>query len=249
MFLPPSLFSPALRCFVFQHLACFSQKCDFQSGLVVGLEFGDFLSREIRPFFFHVGLFAFSSCVSRHFRAIANVNIFSGSIFGALVLYFPAFGENVRFHSGFSFRIWAPVLWCYVFQHLALVIFEPFGRLWRRLGLPLGLVGPPWATDRFCRFFGSPLCRPKWSHDFCPNAQKQMVLGLFMRKGRFVEIVASGPLCSESSCFLELFVNSGGRLVAQNGLVDANLVISFDVSKVFPCLCFALFGCSWARLG
>ena len=134
-----------------------------------------------------------------------NFNICLGAMFGALMLCFPTFGENERFHSGFSFRIWAPVLWCFVFQHLALVICEPFGRLWHRLGLPLGLVGPPWARDRFCCFFGSPLCRPKLSHGFFPNAQKQMVLGLFMRKGRFAEIVASEPLCSEGSCFVEFF--------------------------------------------
>ena len=69
-----------------------------------------------------------------------------------------------------------------------------------------------------------------------------------MRKGRFVEIVASGPLCSESSCFLELFVNSGGRLVAQNGLVDANLVISFDVSKVSVWGLQGSPGLTWALL-
>ena len=165
------------------------------------------------------------------------------------MLCFPTFGEDKRFHSGFSFRIWAPVLWCFVFQHLALVMFEPFGRLWHRLGLPLGLVGPPWARDRFCCIFGSPLCRPKWSHGFFPNPQKQMVLGLFMRKGRFAEIVASEPLCSEGSCFVEFFENSGRRLLAQNGLVDANLEVSLGVSNVFSCPCFVLFGCSWARLG
>ena len=153
-------------------------------------------------------------------------------------MFFLTFGENERFHSGFSFRIWAPVLWCFVFQHLALVICEPFGRLWRRLGLPLGLVGPPWARDRFCRFFGLPLWRPKWSHGFCPTAQKQMVLGLFMRKGRFAEIVASEPLCSESNCFLEFIATSGGHLLFQNELVNSNFAVSLGVSNVlFRALC------------
>ena len=51
---------------------------------------------------------------------------------------------------------------------------------------------------------------------------KQKVLGLCMRKGRFAEIVASEPLCSESTCFLELIANSGGRLLVHNELVNAN---------------------------
>ena len=176
MFLPPpccQLFSGAL---FFSIWGFFCKMCVFNRGLWCGIYSGRTVLEKYAPFFCYVDLLAFSSFVSRYFRATANFNNFSGPIFGALMLCFPAFGENVRFHSGFSFRIWAPVLWCFVFQHLALVICEPFGRLWHRLGLPLGLVGPPWARDRFCCFFGSPLCRPKWSHGFFPNTQKQMVL-------------------------------------------------------------------------
>ena len=131
----------------------------------MGVAFGGVLSRETRVFSCYVEWLVFSSFVSQYFWAMEIFNIFPGPIFGDLTLCFSAFGENERFHSGFSFRIWAPVLWCFVFQRLALVICEPLGRLWRRLGLPLGLVGPPWARDRFCRFFGLPLWR-------CLTAQK-----------------------------------------------------------------------------
>ena len=207
-------------------------------------------------FCFSFDLFEFSSFVSRYFGAAENFNGFSGGIFGAPMLCFPVFGERRAFSLGlFPSKLCSFVLvlpWCFVFHYLALFFFRLVGCFWRRLGLPLGcpgLVGPPWAGDRFCCFFGSPLCRPTWSHGFFPNAQKQMVLGLFMRKGQFAEIIASEHLCSEGSCFLEFFKNSGRRLLAQNGLVDANLEVSFGVSPVFSCPCFVLFGFSWARLG
>ena len=125
-FCPPpccQLFSGAL---FFSIWGFFCKMCVFNRGLWWESLFRAFFLGKYAPFFCYVDLLAFSSFVSRYFRATANFNNFSGPIFGALMLCFPAFGENVRFHSGFSFRIWAPVLWCFVFQHLALVCFRFF---------------------------------------------------------------------------------------------------------------------------
>ena len=119
MFLPPpccQLFSGAL---FFSIWGFFLKNAIFNRGLWWESLFRAFFLGKYAPFFCYVDLLAFSSFVSRYFRATANFNNFSGPIFGALMLCFPAFGENVRFHSGFSVRIWAPVLWCFVFQHLA----------------------------------------------------------------------------------------------------------------------------------
>ena len=131
---------------------------------------------------------------------------------GALVLCFPASGETCAFSFGFFPSKWCSfslvLLWRFVCRLLALFFFWLVGYLCGRLGLALcspGLVGPPRARDHFGRFFGSPLWRPKWSHGFCRNIQKQMVLGLFMRKGQLAEIISCEPPCSESSCFLECF--------------------------------------------
>ena len=104
----------------------FLKNAIFNRGLLWYPYSAAFFLGEYGIFFCYVDLLAFSSFVSRYFRAYENSNNFSGPTFGALMLCFPAFGENVRFHSGFSFRIWAPVLWCFVFQHLALVCFRFF---------------------------------------------------------------------------------------------------------------------------
>ena len=127
------------------------------------------------------------------------------------------------------------VLWCLVFQHLAntcvftwVFPFEfvlrcsgaLFSRIWRpsvldsfRLfGVVLDGLWPPrlWSGrsvsgSTFLQFVRSPLLRSKWSPGCCPNAQKHMVLGHFVRKGRCAEIVKGEPDPSESNCFPEFF--------------------------------------------
>ena len=141
---------------------------------------------------------------------------------------FSAFGENVRFHSGFSFRIWAPVLWCFVFQHLALVTFEPFGRLWRPLGLPLGPPG-----IEFLRFFGSRLGRPKWPLRFCSNTMKQMVLGLFFRRGWLAEIDTSEPLCSQTHVLYLFLRVSANAFWSQIALIVRILMFHLGFAASF----------------
>ena len=95
MFLPPSLFSPALRCFVFRHLAFFLQKCDFQSGFAVGLVFAP-------PFF---------SRNTRLFWALLNPSFFDALF---LDIMWPAKKIIILLVSFL-------VLWCFVFQHLGLL--------------------------------------------------------------------------------------------------------------------------------
>ena len=180
----------------------------FNRGLLWGPYSAAFFLGKYGPFFCYVNLLAFSSFVSRYFRATENFNNLSGPMFDALMFCFPAFGENVRFHSGFSFRIWAPVPWCFVFQHLALVCFRFFGLLWCCLGWPLGpaaLVGLLWARERFFQIFGSARLRPTWSHECCPNAQKQAVFWQFVHKGRCAEIVGSDLGPTECNYFPVLF--------------------------------------------
>ena len=129
------------------------------------------------------------------------------------VLFSNILGKTCVFIRGFPFKFWAPLLWCFVFQHLALVVLETFDRLWCRLGLPLGLVGPPRAKDDFSWFFGSPLVRPTWPFECRLNTEKQAVFGAFMRKGWSPEIATSEPHSFQNACFLAFFVNFRGQLL------------------------------------
>ena len=143
------------------------------------------------------------------------------------------------------------------FSAFAAVSFSAF---WAAFGVVLGclwaprvLSGRPGPGIVFSQFFGSPLLRPKWSRGFCPNAQKPMVLGPFLRKGRFAEIARSELHSSQTTCFVLISVHSGGRLLDQNRLCDANFEVSFGVSNVLFRALFGFFlgapGLAWAFLG
>ena len=103
MFLPPSLFSPALWCFVFRHLAFFLQKCDFQSGFAVEPVFAP-------PFFSR------NTCL---FWALLNPSFFDALF---LDIMWPAKKIIILLVSFL-------VLWCFVFQHLGLLDFYRFASL------------------------------------------------------------------------------------------------------------------------
>ena len=131
---------------------------------------------------------------------------------GALVLCFPTSGETFAFSFGFFSSKWCPfslvLLWRFVCRLLALFFFWLVGCLCGRLGLALGspgLVGPPWTRDHFGCFFGSPLWRPNWSHGFCRNAQKQMGLGIFMRKERLAESLHASLSVPKTAVFSSVY--------------------------------------------
>ena len=148
---------------------------------------------------------------------------------GALVLCFLAYGETCVFSFGFFPSKWCSfslvLLWRFVCRLLALFFFWLVGCLCGRLGLALGspgLVGPPWARDHFGCFFGSPLWRPKWSHGFCRNAQKQTDFGLFMRKGRLAESLHASLSVPKAAVFSSVFANLVGTFWFQMSSLAPN---------------------------
>ena len=82
-------------------------------------------SREIRPLFCHVDLFAISSLGSRYFRATENFNNFQGVLFIEFSFCFSTFGA----FPFFSFGLILGCLWAVM------------GGLWAPLGLMLGSFG------------------------------------------------------------------------------------------------------------
>ena len=142
---------------------------------------------------------------------------------------FQHMAKNVCFHSGFFLRNGVPFLWCCSGALCAdfwrFSVFWLVGCLCGRLGLALGspgLVGPPWARDHFGCFFGSPLWRPKWSHGFCRNAQKQTDFGLFMRKGRLAESLHASLSVPKAAVFSSVFANLAGTFWFQMSSLAPN---------------------------
>ena len=113
-------------------------------------------------------------------------------------------------------------------------------RLLGRLGSPLGspgLVGPPWATDCFFQFLGSPLVRPKWPCRFCSNIQKQAIFCMFCgnlaQKSLRIEgrqLQKLGFYC----CFFTNFIWSPGALWCHVGVDKNLLLVSWELKKRLP---------------
>jgi hypothetical protein len=228
----------------------FSLKIRFSIELFCGTRIrGRFFLEKYALSFCYVDLLAFSIEV---YRPLKIYTMISGDMLGALVLCFPASGETCAFSFGFFRTKWCSfsllLLWRFVCRLLALFFFWLVGCLCGRLGLALGspgLVGPPWTRDHFGCFFGSPLWRPKWSHGFCRNAQKQMGLGLFMRKGRLAESLHASLSVPKAAVFSNVFAILAGTFWFKMSLLAPN----WGFHSVFLLFCSVPFvGSFWVLL-
>ena len=152
--------------------------------------------------------------------------VFPGGGFSLRCFVFQHLGKTNVFIRGFRFEFglrYSGGLFFYIWRSSFVSLLVAVGVVLDCLWVWSGRPGP---GTVFVVFLDCRLGAQNGHMDSTQLYKKQMVLGLFMRKGRFAEIVASEPLCSESTCFLEFIVNSGGHLLVQNELVNANFEVS-----------------------